>query len=339
MGWTIRPQPRLPGSTCGRTRRSLRLLDELEGWSELGGELSAEELVGALERAPVRAGSARPGHVAIVDLQRARTRALEVVFVLGLEEGVLPQRAEAPRSSTTTAAASSTAAPGCEAGRSRVARAGTCSTRRAPGRRGGSTSYARRRPTTGRRASPARSGRTPAPCSTRTTSRGGRAGAPSRSSSGRSTARRPSASGCAALAALGQRSEAAAAIASANGWERRARPRAQRLQRPTGYSSPPSSRQLRGASDLRRHRAGDVRRLLLDLVRRAAARPEIDGRGGGRAHARVGRPPGALQVSSPDCRNGSTRSGARPTGWTRRSSSSASASPRRSQAAPSRGSS
>ena len=35
-----------------------------------------------------------PGHVAIVDLLRARTRRAEVVFVLGLEEGVFPQRTQ-----------------------------------------------------------------------------------------------------------------------------------------------------------------------------------------------------------------------------------------------------
>jgi ATP-dependent helicase/DNAse subunit B len=73
----------------------LTLLDELEGWTKLGGELSADELVAAIERAPVRSGAARPGHVAIVDLLRARTRRVEVVFVLGLEEGVFPQRTQA----------------------------------------------------------------------------------------------------------------------------------------------------------------------------------------------------------------------------------------------------
>src|SRR5581483_7415334 len=71
----------------------LALLDELEGWQELGGGLSGEELVGALERAPVRAGPVREGHVAVLDLLRARTRRAEVVFVLGLEEGSLPRRA------------------------------------------------------------------------------------------------------------------------------------------------------------------------------------------------------------------------------------------------------
>jgi ATP-dependent helicase/nuclease subunit B len=73
---------------------TLVLVDELESWLQLGGELSAEELVGALERALVRVGSPRDGHVAVLDLLRARTRRAEVVFVLGLEEGVLPQRTQ-----------------------------------------------------------------------------------------------------------------------------------------------------------------------------------------------------------------------------------------------------
>jgi ATP-dependent helicase/DNAse subunit B len=68
--------------------------EELEGWLELGGELEAEEIVTGLERAPVRVGPAREGHVTVLDLLRARTRRAEVVFVLGLEEGVLPQRSQ-----------------------------------------------------------------------------------------------------------------------------------------------------------------------------------------------------------------------------------------------------
>jgi ATP-dependent helicase/nuclease subunit B len=72
----------------------LTLLDELEGWLELGGELAVEEIAAALERAPVRTGPPREGHVAVVDLLRARTRRAAVVFVLGLEEGVLPQRTQ-----------------------------------------------------------------------------------------------------------------------------------------------------------------------------------------------------------------------------------------------------
>jgi ATP-dependent helicase/DNAse subunit B len=70
------------------------LLDELEGWVELGSELVTEELAASLERAQVRLGPVRPGHVTVLDLLRARTRRAEVVFVLGLEEGVFPQRTQ-----------------------------------------------------------------------------------------------------------------------------------------------------------------------------------------------------------------------------------------------------
>jgi ATP-dependent helicase/DNAse subunit B len=72
----------------------LVLLDELESWIELGYDLSADDLVAALERTQVRLGGAPPGQVAILDLLRARTRRAEVVFVLGLEEGVFPQRTQ-----------------------------------------------------------------------------------------------------------------------------------------------------------------------------------------------------------------------------------------------------
>ena len=74
---------------------TLALLDELEGWLELGGRVSPEEIANALERASVRTGPVQAGEVAVVDLLRARTRRTEVVFVLGLEEGVLPQRTQA----------------------------------------------------------------------------------------------------------------------------------------------------------------------------------------------------------------------------------------------------
>ncbi len=73
-----------------------RVLDELEGWLQLGEPLAAEELLGALERTDVRLGaSGEAGRVAVLDLLRARTRRFEVVVVLGLEQGTLPRR-EAP---------------------------------------------------------------------------------------------------------------------------------------------------------------------------------------------------------------------------------------------------
>jgi ATP-dependent helicase/DNAse subunit B len=71
----------------------MRVVADLRGWSELDGPLSPEELFAALERAEVRlASSGEAGRVAVLDLMRARTRRLEVVFVLGLEEGGLPRR-------------------------------------------------------------------------------------------------------------------------------------------------------------------------------------------------------------------------------------------------------
>jgi ATP-dependent helicase/DNAse subunit B len=70
-----------------------RLLAELEGWRELSGELSRDDVVAAVERAalPSRPGD-DAGRVAVVDLLRARTRRFEAVFVFGLEEGSLPRR-------------------------------------------------------------------------------------------------------------------------------------------------------------------------------------------------------------------------------------------------------
>ena len=70
-----------------------RLLTELERWRRLGGELSRDDVAGALERLtlrPLRGDEA--GRVAVVDLLRARTRRFDIVFVLGLEEGSLPRR-------------------------------------------------------------------------------------------------------------------------------------------------------------------------------------------------------------------------------------------------------
>jgi ATP-dependent helicase/DNAse subunit B len=74
--------------------RVTRTATELEGWRDLGGKLTREEIVGLLEHATVRlAGAEEAGRVAVLDLLRARTRRFEVVFVLGLEEGRLPRRA------------------------------------------------------------------------------------------------------------------------------------------------------------------------------------------------------------------------------------------------------
>jgi ATP-dependent helicase/DNAse subunit B len=73
---------------------ALAALEELAGWRQLGGEAAPDQIVSTIERAQVRVGRAgEPGKVAVVDLLRARTRRWQNVFVLGLEEGVFPRRA------------------------------------------------------------------------------------------------------------------------------------------------------------------------------------------------------------------------------------------------------
>ena len=99
--WAARAAYGLEAPPAGETSRlDLRcvaavngLLDELEQWEALGGELDEVAVLAALERVEVALG--RPhdaGRVAVLDLMRARTRSYETVFVLGLEEGSLPRR-------------------------------------------------------------------------------------------------------------------------------------------------------------------------------------------------------------------------------------------------------
>jgi hypothetical protein len=77
-----------------RVEESIRnVADELEGWTDAGGDVSAEELVRALDQVSVSPRPPTADRVVVLDLLRARTRRFQVVFVLGLEEGVLPRRA------------------------------------------------------------------------------------------------------------------------------------------------------------------------------------------------------------------------------------------------------
>ena len=72
-----------------------RLLDELEGWQELGQEVTREEVVALLDHTAVRPPAAgEAGRVAVLDLLRVRTRRFQAVFILGLQEGQLPRRAQ-----------------------------------------------------------------------------------------------------------------------------------------------------------------------------------------------------------------------------------------------------
>lgn len=71
-----------------------RTVGELERLDADGARVEREDVLAALERATVRGdGAGEPGRVAVLDLERARTRRFEAVFVVGLEQGSLPRRA------------------------------------------------------------------------------------------------------------------------------------------------------------------------------------------------------------------------------------------------------
>lgn len=71
----------------------VRTLAELEPLLGEGIDVARGDVLAALDRAGVRGEPAgAPGRVAVLDLARARTRRFDVVFVLGLEQGVLPRR-------------------------------------------------------------------------------------------------------------------------------------------------------------------------------------------------------------------------------------------------------
>jgi ATP-dependent helicase/DNAse subunit B len=73
-----------------------KALDEVEAWAAFGGSVGPEELVRTLEGLTVPTRARDPGRVVVLDLLRVRTQRFRAVFVLGLEEGVLPRRASEP---------------------------------------------------------------------------------------------------------------------------------------------------------------------------------------------------------------------------------------------------
>ncbi|MEI7760358.1 MAG: PD-(D/E)XK nuclease family protein [Thermoleophilia bacterium] len=69
-------------------------VNELERLGDAGVTIGVHDILTALDQAAVGGGGiGAPGYVAVLDLARARTRTFEVVFVIGLEQGVLPRRA------------------------------------------------------------------------------------------------------------------------------------------------------------------------------------------------------------------------------------------------------
>jgi ATP-dependent helicase/nuclease subunit B len=72
---------------------AVRTLGELEALVASGGEVGRSDVLAALERATVRGEpTGAPGRVAVLDLMRVRTRRFDTVFLLGLEQGTLPRR-------------------------------------------------------------------------------------------------------------------------------------------------------------------------------------------------------------------------------------------------------
>jgi ATP-dependent helicase/nuclease subunit B len=72
--------------------RACGLLDELDACDALGIAVGRDDVAAALDRLTIWAAGAESGRVLVADLERVRTRRLEVAFVLGLEEGTLPRR-------------------------------------------------------------------------------------------------------------------------------------------------------------------------------------------------------------------------------------------------------
>ena len=305
-----------------------RVLDELDGWTALGGDLASDEILGALEHAEVRLGSAgERGRVAVLDLSRARTRRFDAVFLLGLEEGTLPRRGAASPFLDDDArgeldqrtAARLTRPDPVERERYLFYTACTRATQRLTLVREAATDEGSPRepspfwdevvalfdPDDVRRATHRR------PLSRLTWEL---EAAPTERERLR------------ALALLAAREpEDAESIAIANGWERRLRRARARVHPRDG--APPSARARRARREdaVQRHRAGAVRGLLLGLVLRAADLAAADRPQGRRDAARLGRAhdPAPL-LRRPAARDSAATVSTRRI-WTTRSRSSASA--------------
>ena len=73
-------------------RAAERTLGELSAVAAADVEVDREDVLAALERTRIAPESPEKGLVAVLDHERATTRPFEVVFVLGLEEGLFPRR-------------------------------------------------------------------------------------------------------------------------------------------------------------------------------------------------------------------------------------------------------
>jgi ATP-dependent helicase/DNAse subunit B len=94
--WGLEAPPTTPDARADARAldAALRTLGELDAFARLdGAPVAGEDVVAALERAPVRGVGAREvGYVSVLDYRGARTRLFDTVFLLGLEEGSFPRR-------------------------------------------------------------------------------------------------------------------------------------------------------------------------------------------------------------------------------------------------------
>ena len=275
-----------------------RTLEELDAWRELDGRVDAEDVVYALERAHVGGGQAQlPGRVAVLDMLRARTRHYEIVFMLGLDEGALPRRSaaatllddDARREVEERSRRARVVRPDpVAADRYLFYTACTRPTRRLYLVRRGSHRRrvaARAESVLGRRPLALRAGGRLAVDEATRALRGDVAGRASADGAGAHACHcRTGDDGC--------------------GGHDRPRP-GERLGSPprpgtlgvleTDAAHPAGRRSpARSTWNVRRHRAGALRGLLVDVVRRACHRPAADRRAGRRSAARPGRPPGPV---------------------------------------------
>ena len=93
-GWGVESPPTSNNARVDARayRAAERTLDELAALASAEVDVTTDDVLAALDRTRVAPESTERGKVAVLDHERARTRAFDVVFVLGLEEGAFPRR-------------------------------------------------------------------------------------------------------------------------------------------------------------------------------------------------------------------------------------------------------
>ena len=288
------------GSTCAASPRRSRLLDELEAWERLGEPVGAERrdrgaraargAARSTRRARARRG-ARPDARAHAALRgRVRARARGGVAAAARPQLAVPRRRPPPRARRAARAARS--------GQPRplplLHRLHARDAAAVPRPRGGDRRRraARAEPVLGRGRGGLR------PRRRRARDAAPRALAAHVADSTTAPTERERLRALARLAVDDAR-PARSALADANGW-RAGCARARRAFDAADAPAQPGRRSqwLGERSDVRRHRARALRRLLVGVALRARGRPEDDRRRGRRDAARQGRPPGAATRST-----------------------------------------